>query len=137
MPILEVMWSAVSPDSGRFPAAGMVTSTVEDLRARIRMLRHGGAGYLEIATPERLFPALFVAFGGEHAVLHYQADEDTSLFQLYGDDSVPADETAEVFILDGIMPFPGDCVMLLDHAIEVMEEFVRTGAVGDHPRWAT
>jgi hypothetical protein len=113
----------------------MVTTPLEELRARIRVLRAGGSGYLEISRPGRLFPALFVAFGGEHAVVHF--DDETSLFQLYGGESVPAEETAEVFILEGMSPFPGECVMTLDRALEVMEEFVRTGAVGEHPRWST
>jgi len=131
---LEVMWSATSADSGRFPAAGAVTSTLDELRARVRALRASGAGYLEVARPGSDFPALFVGFGGEHAVVHF-SEEPESMFQFYGDGSVPADEQAEVQILDESWTCPGDCVMSLDQALEIMEEFVRTGSVGDYPRW--
>jgi hypothetical protein len=132
------MWSATALDHRRFPAAGMHTSQLDELRARIEALRADGAGYLQVMRPGSYFPALLVAFGGEHAVVHFQEDDEqgTPMYQFYGDGSVPSDEAAEVYILDGLMPFPGECVMALELALEIMEEFVRTGAVGDHPRWA-
>jgi hypothetical protein len=110
-----------------------VACLLDDLRARVRALRTRGEGYLAITQRGGLYPALFVGFRGEHAVVDLQSDDET-VFLLHGDGSVPDEEEVDVLNIEEAATFTGHVVMTLDHALELVEEFVHTGSVGNHPR---
>lgn len=129
---MEVAWIATEADSWRY-GPDEVTSPLEDLRAHVRALRARGKGYVEIAKPGSDYPALLVGFEGELAVVHLQQDAETMIL-LHGDGSVPAEKQAHVWIVDDAATFPGRFVMTLNRALHLMEEFVHSGSVGDHPR---
>src|SRR5688572_27319513 len=113
---LEVVWMATD-DSGQLPS-DLVTSTLDDLRARVRALRAGGEGYVIVSRPGNLYPVLLVGFRGEDAVVHLQPDDETMIL-LNGDGSVPDDQQADVLIIEETATFPGDVVMTVDHALEI------------------
>ena len=129
---MDVVWVATEEDSGRYPYFP-ITSSLRDLRARVRALRTRGEGYVEVSRPEGDYPALLVGFQGEHAVVHLQADAET-MFLLHGDGSVRAEDEVDVLIFEEDSTFTGHVVMTLDHAIELLEEFAHSGSVGNHPR---
>jgi hypothetical protein len=126
------MWAATSLTSGRFGAATI--STMDELSERFRALRTRGEGYLEVSRPDRPFPAITLGFRNERAVVHAQYSEE-SIALLRGDDSVAADDEVDVLIIADLMPFTGEVVMRLDHAWQLVQQFLRTGQVGDHEDW--
>ncbi len=128
---VEVVWMATE-DSGQLPPE-MLTSTLDEMRAHVRRLRARGEGYLAVTRPGGRFPALFVGFRGEHAVVHLDPD-DEHLFLLHGDGSVPDEVKVTVPIMEDTSTFTGYVAMTVDHAMELVEEFAHTGSVGDHPR---
>src|SRR5829696_6194232 len=68
----EVEWTATTLD-GRY-TGGQVTSMLDELFARVDALRARGEGYLEICRPDGGdYPAVFVGFRGERAVVHFFA----------------------------------------------------------------
>jgi hypothetical protein len=126
-------WVATVSYPGRYHA-GVIAGALDDLRAQVEPVRAHGEGYLEVSRPGSDYPALFVGFRGERAVVHFQ-EVPESMYQMNGDGSVPADAEIDVVILSEVMTFPGDCAMTWDRALEIMEDFARTGSVADHPRW--
>ncbi|MFJ8153430.1 hypothetical protein ACIQ9L_14430, partial [Streptomyces sp. NPDC094468] len=66
---MSVVWAATSPESGLFDPVERRTE-VKDLADRFNDLRSCGQGYVEVRSPNREFPALTLAFQGDHAVVH-------------------------------------------------------------------
>lgn len=112
---MDVVWVATEAESGRYPFDA-VTSTLDDLRARVRALQLRGEGYFEIARAGGEYPALLVEFRGGHAVVHLHPNAETMIL-LHGDGSVPAEEDVGVLIFEESATFTGHVVMHLDRAM--------------------
>jgi hypothetical protein len=125
--------AATSASTGRVDAT-KVNATLDELLARFRELRSRGEGYLEVSTSDRAYPAIMMGFRNGRGVIHVlEAPESLALAR--GDNSVPADEEIEVPIFDEPAVFTGEVVMTLDHAWQFVENFARTGSVGDYENW--
>jgi hypothetical protein len=133
---MEAVWAATSPSTGRF--AGVETRSTEDeLLERCRELRERGEGYLEVRAPDRDFPCITLGFRGPLAVINL-FDQPESVLLRRGDGSVAPDDVVEVPIMDDPATFTGMFVMTVDRAWELIQDFVRTGSVGDHEdSWQT
>jgi hypothetical protein len=124
---ISVSWAATSPSDGRFSAVRLKT-TPDQLRNRFTELRARGQGYLEIGVSAQEFPQLLMGFRGKHAVIHLQ-DGPQSMALLRGDGSLPSEDLVDVPIMDDLAAFTGEFVLSLDHAWQVVEDFMRSGTV--------
>jgi hypothetical protein len=130
---MSVVWAATSPESGLFhPVEGR--SEVKDLSDRFNDLRSYGQGYLEVRSPNREFPVLILTFRDDHAIIHLFTDEE-SAFLLVGDGTVPSDVTVDVPIMDDLTSFTSDFVLSLDHAWDVVQNFVHAGTYEELGEW--
>ncbi|WP_307180145.1 hypothetical protein [Streptomyces canus] len=75
-----------------------------------------------------------LSFLGDHAVIHLFTSED-SVSLLVGDGSVSPEGEVDVPVMDELGTFTGDFVMGVDRAWDVMENFVRAGAVEGLGEW--
>ncbi|OKJ88868.1 hypothetical protein [Streptomyces sp. CB02400] len=130
---MGVVWAATSSESGLFhPVEGR--SGAKGLSDRFNDLRSLGQGYIEVRLPNGEFPALILAFRGDHAVVHLlSAPERMSL--LVGDGTVPSGVEVEVPIMDDLAAFTGDFVLGVDRAWELVHDFTRARAVGSLGEW--
>jgi hypothetical protein len=132
---MNVMWSATTPETGRFFPADVLTD-FKDLEDRYRALRSLGQGYLEIRLSTDDSPLVAVSFRGDHAVVQQLTDsEEPKSFLLVGDGSLAPDGTVDVPFMDDDAGFTGDFVMSPDRAWDAVREFVRIGSVGGMGEW--
>ncbi|MFD4562829.1 hypothetical protein ACFWP5_52530 [Streptomyces sp. NPDC058469] len=114
-----------SPESGQFRPSE-TRSELRDLTDAINELRSLGHGYLEARLPNNAFPQLTMGFRDDHAIIHlFTTEESVSL--LLGDGTLPSEVTVDVPIIDELSTFTGDFVLSVDHAWDVVQNFVQTG----------
>ncbi|MHB9856560.1 hypothetical protein ACSYGO_46025 [Streptomyces krungchingensis] len=130
---MGVVWAAALPESGLFHPVER-RSGVKDLSDRFSDVRSCGQGYLEVRLPDREFPALVLAFRGDHAVVHLMSDTER-MFLLIGDGTVPSGAEVEVPIMDGLAVFTGGFVLDVSRAWELVHDFTQTQAAGSLGEW--
>ncbi|MFJ7945219.1 hypothetical protein ACIQ6K_16450 [Streptomyces sp. NPDC096354] len=130
---MSVVWAATSPDSGRFSPVEK-RSEVTDLSDRFNDLRSRGQGYIEVRSPNREFPVLMLAFRDDHAVVHLMSDAER-MSLLAGDGTLPSDAEVAVPIMDELVAFKGDFVLVLDRAWDLVHNFTWTGAASALGEW--
>ncbi|MFE6288249.1 hypothetical protein [Streptomyces sp. NPDC057877] len=125
---MQVTWAATALDSGRFTAVERC-SDVRELAGHFSELRARGQGYLEVRSPDGVFPLLALGFRGRLGVIHLFEDAETSSV-LVGDGIAAADAVVEVPVMDELASFGGTFVWAVDHAWSLLHHFVRTGVPG-------
>lgn len=130
---MSAVWSMTSPESGRF-TPGERRSELRDLTDDFNELRSRGRGYLEVRLPDGAFPQLTLSFRDDHAIIHLFTNEE-SVSLLVGDGTVPPETTVDVLIMDDLAAFTGDFVLSVDHAWDVVRDFVRTEAIEGLGEW--
>jgi hypothetical protein len=132
---MNVVWSATSPETGRFCSAVMRTD-FKDFEGRYTALRSLGEGYVEVEVSTDDSRQVSFGFRGDLAVVGQLGNpEEARSFLLVGDGSLPPHGKIDVPFMDQVGVFTGDFVMTLDRAWDVVREFVRTGFVGDIGEW--
>ena len=132
---MNVVWSATSPETGRFSAAVM-RSDLTELEGRFAALRSRGEGYLEVELPTGDSPQVSVSFRGDGAVVQQISDLEAPVSSLLvGDGSVPPEARIEVPVMDELADFTGDFVMNVDRAWAAVRDFVRTGSAAGLGEW--
>ncbi|HEY3002147.1 MAG TPA: hypothetical protein VGJ44_07325 [Kribbellaceae bacterium] len=132
---MNVVWSATSPETGRFSSAVM-RSDLKELEDRFTALRSIGEGYVEVELPTDDSPQVSVSFRGDRAVVQQLSDPETPTSSLLvGDGSVPAEAVVDVPVMDDPAVFTGDFVMSVDRAWDAVRDFVRTGSPADLGEW--
>ncbi|MHA4950685.1 Imm1 family immunity protein [Micromonospora sp. SD19] len=109
----------------------MERSDIAGLIERFNELRTQGRGYIEVRAGDA-FPVLTLGFTESAAVVHLMTD-DSATSLLAADE--PASMNAEVLVLDDPVEFAADFILDLERAWQVVEEFVRTGALGRAGGW--
>lgn len=130
---MSVVWSMTSLNSGRF-SPGEKRSELRDLTGDFNELRSHGQGYLEVRLPDSAFPQLTLSFRDDHAIIHLFTNEE-SVSLLVGDGTVPPEATVDVPIMDDLTVFTGDFILSVDHAWDIVENFVRTGTFEELGEW--
>lgn len=130
---MSVVWSMTSLESGRFSADERETEP-HDLTGNYWKLRSSGLGYLEVRLPDSSFPRATLSFRGDYAVIHLFADEE-SVSLLSGDGTVPPEVIVDVPIMDDLAVFTGDFVLSVDHAWDVVWNFVQAGTFEELGEW--
>ncbi|WP_371799007.1 hypothetical protein OG963_14315 [Streptomyces sp. NBC_01707] len=130
---MSVVWSMTSPESGVFHP-GERRSELRDLTDEFNELRSHGQGYLEVRLPDNEFPQLTLGFQSDHAIIHLFTSEE-SMSLLSGDGTVSSEVTIDVPIMSEMSTFTGDFVLSVDHACDVVRNFVRTGAFEELGEW--
>jgi len=131
---MNVAWAATGLETGWF--SGLERhSTVQDLEAHIKALRTGlGQGYLEIRRPDGDLPYLALGFKGVHAVLHL-FDDAGGVSLRAGDASATPSAEVEVVIMDELHVFTADVALSMDHAWDIVHDFIQTGTPGELSDW--
>lgn len=130
---MTVMWSMTSPESGQFRPSE-TRSELRDLAGAFNELRSLGHGYLEARLSNNAFPQLTMGFRDDHAIVHlFTAEESVSL--LVGDGTLPSEATVDVPIMDEPSTFTGDFVLSVDHAWDVVQNFLQTATFEDLGEW--
>ena len=124
---MRVTWTATSPATGRLEAQRESGET--ELATRFEELRRRGEGYLEVSRGDADYPYVALGFRDGHAVAHW-CDRPEAESLVHGDGSVPSEASVDVLVIDDFAVFTGAFVMTLDHAWDLLHEFVRTGSIG-------
>ncbi|WP_328980418.1 hypothetical protein [Streptomyces canus] len=131
---MNVVWAATALKTGWFSGIER-HSNVQDLEAHIKALGTGlGQGYLEIRRPDGDLPYLALGFKGDHAVLHL-FDNSGGVSLRVGDDSAAPSTEVEVVIMDELYAFTADVALSMDHAWDIVHDFIQTGAPGELSDW--
>jgi hypothetical protein len=130
---MSVVWTATSPETGRFNASE-IRSDFVPLSACYRELRTLGQGYLEVHLPDASYPLLTLAFQGDQAVLHLLKSPTVTAL-LVGDESVLSESLVEIRIMDDPTDFTGDFVLRVDRAWALVCTFIEGGAPDTLGEW--
>jgi hypothetical protein len=131
---VSVVWAATALETGWF--SGLERhSTVQELEAHIKALSTGlGQGYLEIRRSDGELPYVALGFKADHAVLHlFDTSGGVSLH--VGDDSAAPDAEVEVVIMDELHAFTGDVALTIDHAWDIVLDFIQAGEPCELSNW--
>ncbi|MFJ9100707.1 hypothetical protein ACIRJM_19815 [Streptomyces sp. NPDC102405] len=131
---MNVVWAATALETGWF--SGLERhSNVQELEAHIKALGTGlGQGYLEIQRPDGDLPSLALGFKGDLAVLHL-FDTSGRVSLRVGDDSAAPSAEVEVVIMDELHAFTGDVALSMDHALDIVHDFIQTATPGELSDW--
>jgi len=131
---MSVAWTATSPELGRFLPVE-THSGLKGLSDRFNELRSRGQGYLNVRLADSEFPCLSLGFRDDHAVIHLWKDDLEHIFLLAGDGTVPLGAVVDVLILDDLAKYTGEFVLSVDHAWDLVRDFIRTGSASDLGEW--
>jgi len=129
--VVEAVWAATSPVSGRFDPVETRSDLVA-LDDRFAALRARGHGYLEVRRTDE-FPVLTVGFRGSVAVVQALTSPE-AMALLEGDGSV-AGEVVEVPVMDETADFAGEAGLNVDHAWSVVRSFLRGRDLDELGEW--
>ena len=130
---MSVVWAATSPESGQFDPVERRTE-VKDLSDRFEDLRSCGQGYIEVRSPNKELPVLFLAFRDDHAVVHLMSDTER-MSLLVGDGTVSSSAEVEVPIMNDLAAFTGDFVLDVDRAWGLLHDFTRVWVASPLGEW--